>query len=103
MSGSGFYALTKMVMEAGTACLPYAFVTHIPPGRTRTPNPTYFCKRNVETPYRSLRGQQAAKSAYGGAGVGCWNKRMLRCNGADTGLNVTRHESEPTSDRWCVA
>ena len=25
---------------------------------------------------------------------------MLRCNGVDTGLNVTRHESEPTSD-WC--
>ena len=49
----------------------------------------YFCKWNVETPYRSLPGQQAAKSAYGGAGVGYWKKRMLRCNGVDTGFNVT--------------
>ena len=72
-------------------------------GQKQAPNPAHFFRRNVGIPYRSLRGQQAAKSAYGGAGVGCWNKRMLRCNGADTGLNVTRHESEPTSDRWCVA
>jgi hypothetical protein len=36
-----------------------------------------------------LRGQQAAKPAYGSAGVGYWKKRMLRCNGVDTGFNVT--------------
>jgi hypothetical protein len=58
----------------------------------------YFLTWNVETPYRSLRGQQAARLAYGGAGLGCWKKRMPGCNGSDTGLNVTRHESEPTSD-----
>ncbi len=30
--------------------------------------------------------------------MGCRKKRKPSCNGADTGLNVTRHESEPTSD-----
>jgi hypothetical protein len=30
--------------------------------------------------------------------LGCRKKRMPSCNGADTGFNVTRHESEPTSD-----
>jgi hypothetical protein len=58
---------------------------------------------NVETSYRSLRGQQAVKPANGGAGVGCRKKRMPPCNGADTGFKVTRRESEPTSDRWYVA
>ena len=81
--------LNQTVLEVGTASLDCAFVTHKPPGREQAPNPTYFCKRNVETPYRSLRGQQAARSAYGDAGVGYWKKRMLRCNGADTGFNVT--------------
>jgi len=57
----------------------------------------------VETPYRSLRGQQAAKPAHGGAGVGCRKKRMPFCNRTDTGFKVTRRESEPTSDRWYVA
>ncbi len=33
----------------------------------------------------------------------CWKKRMPPCNEADTGLNVTRHESEPTSDGCFVA
>jgi hypothetical protein len=87
----------------GNSVLPYALVTHMPPGQKQPPNPMYFCKRNVETPYRSLRGQLAAKSAYGGAGIGYRKKRMPRCNGADTGFNVTRRESGPTSDWWCVA
>lgn len=30
-------------------------------------------------------------------------KRMPLCNGADTGFNVTRHESEPTSDECLFA
>lgn len=31
----------------------------------------------------------------------CQKKRRPPCNRADTGFNVTRHESEPTSD-WCL-
>ena len=31
--------------------------------------------------------------------MGCRKKRRPSCNEADTGFNVTRHESEPTSDR----
>jgi len=41
--------------------------------------------------------------AYGGAGTGGWKKRMPCCNGMDTGLNVTRHEREPTSDWSYIA
>jgi len=37
----------------------------------------------VSLPVRS--GQRIAKSAYGGAGLGCRKKPMPCCNGADTG------------------
>ena len=57
----------------------------------------------METPYLSRKGKQAVRRAHGGAGQGCRKKRMPSCNRADTGLNVTRHESEPTSDRSFVA
>jgi hypothetical protein len=68
------------------------------PGRQQVPNPTSLQKRNVVTPYLSRKGTRAARRADGGAGLGCRKKRTPSCNGADTGLNVTRHESEPTSD-----
>src|SRR5579862_851747 len=88
--------LSQTATEVGTARSICAFVTHRPPGRVRTPTPTYFCKRNVETPYRSLRGQQAAKSAYGGAGTGSRRKRTPSCNGVDRGC---RSEHYPTRKR----
>ena len=77
----------------GTAFFDFAFVTHIPPGPEQAPNAAYFHKRNVETPCRSLHGQQAARSAYGGPGTGTGRKRMPGCNGRDTGCNITRRES----------
>jgi RNA-directed DNA polymerase len=52
----------------------------------------------VETPYLSRKGKQAARQADRGAGLGRRKKRRPPCNEADTGLNVARHESEPTSD-----
>ena len=73
-----------------------AFVTHTPPGPEQAPHPTYFCKWNVETPYRSLRGQQAARPAYGGAGTGWRRKRMPACNGLDRSCNITPRESGQT-------
>ncbi len=97
------FTLELKSAEVGIALCLCAFVTHKPPGQKQPPNPTYFDRWNVETSYRSLRGQPAARSAYGGARVGCWKKRMSCCNGTDTGLNVTWHESEPTSDWWYVA
>ncbi len=50
-----------------------------------------------------LPGQRIAKSAYGGAGLGCRRKRMPRCNSVDTGWNIPRRESEPTSGGSFVA
>jgi RNA-directed DNA polymerase len=38
------------------------------------------------------------RRAEGGAGLGRRKKRRLSCNAADTGCDITRHESEPTSD-----
>lgn len=59
----------------------------------------YFLARNAETPYRSLSGEGMPQGiAFSDAGLGCRKKRRPCCNGADTGLNVTRHESAPTSD-----
>src|ERR1035437_3137176 len=81
----------------GTARWPCAFVTHTPPGRNQPPNPTYFCRWNVETPYCSLRGQHTARSAYGGAGTGTRTKRTSLCNGANRGCDITPRESGQTS------
>ena len=86
-------------MEVGTAPWQCAFVIHTPPGPQQASNPTYFCKWNVETPYCSLRGQQAAKSAYGGAGIGTRKKRMPLCNGTDRDCNIILRESVQTSSR----
>jgi hypothetical protein len=70
------------------ASFDYAFVTHTPPGPEQAPNPTYFCKWNVETPYRSLLGQQPARAAHGGAGTGWRRKRMPACNGTDRSCDI---------------
>jgi len=35
--------------------------------------------------------------------LGCRKKRRPACNGSDTGGSLTRHESEPTSDRCLFA
>jgi hypothetical protein len=51
-SGSGQYE----VQEAGAMIILFILVTHTPPGRLQTPNPTLLDKRNVETPYRSSQG-----------------------------------------------
>src|ERR1700722_11389512 len=90
-----------MVWRWELALPPCAFVTHRSPGQEQAPNPTHFCKWNVETPYRSLWGQQTARPAHGGAGTGTRKKRMPGCNGRDTGCNITRRESGQTSS-WSL-
>ncbi len=89
--------LNQTVLEVGTACAHCAFVTHVPPGQEQAPNPTYFYKWNVETPYCSLRGQHTARSAYGGAGTGTRTKRTSFCNGTNRGCDITLRESGQTS------
>ncbi len=73
------------------------------PVDSRYLTPHILLERNVETPYLPCKGRRTARRADGGAGLGCRKKRIPSCNGADTGLNVTRHESEPTSDRCLFA
>jgi len=68
--------LNQKVMEMGRAVLHSALVIRKSPGREQAPNPMNSNRRNVETPYRSLRGQQAARPVFGGAGLGCRKKRM---------------------------
>jgi hypothetical protein len=78
--------LNQTGIGGGNSVFAYAlFVTHMPLGQKQAPNPMYFCKWNVEIPYCPLRGQHAAKSAYGGAGVGTRTKRMPPCNRANRG------------------
>jgi hypothetical protein len=78
--------LDQKVQEAGEMIAIFILVTHTPPGRLQTPNPTLLDKRNVETPYRPPQGDSLSqRQTYGGAGLGCWKKRMLGCNGSDTG------------------
>ena len=47
-------------------------------------------------------GKLSVSKAHGCAGVGSWSKRMPSCNGADTGSEFARRESEQTSRR-CLA
>ena len=83
----------------------------MPPRDPQTPrstagtSPRVLQKRNVETLYPSLacEGKRAVRRAHGGAGLRCRKKRMPSRNEADTGFDVTRHESEPTSDGCFVA
>ena len=96
-SASGLLRLSQTATEVGAASLIYALVIHIPSGQKRAPNPIYFCKWSVENRYRSLRGQQTAKSAHGGAGIGSRKKRMPFCNRTDRGCNITLRESGQTS------
>lgn len=49
------------------------------------------------------RGKLTVSEAYGGAGVGSWRKRMPLCNGADTGSEFARRESEQTSKGCLIA
>lgn len=68
------------------------------PGQQQAPNPVCFSTRNAETLYDSRKGQQTVRNAYGCAGLRGRKKRMWRCNGVNTGLNVTWPERELTSD-----
>src|SRR5476649_1971278 len=86
-----------MVLEVGATFPKCVLVTHMPPDRQQAPNPTYFCKRNVENPYRSPRGQRPARSVYGDAGTGTRKKRMPSRNRSDRGCDITSRESGQTS------
>jgi hypothetical protein len=55
-------------------------------------------KRLIRRTSRGKRGNPASLPA-----LGCQKKRRPCCNGTDTGLNVTRHESAPTSDGSFIA
>jgi len=93
--------LHQKVLEAGLAFSDCAVVTHMLPGRKQVSNPTSFYKRNVEISYRSLRGQQAARLAHGGAGEGMRMKRRPFCNRMDRDCNIIPRESGQTSS-WSL-
>jgi hypothetical protein len=93
--------LSQKATEAGKLVRESNFTTTTLPGPLQAPNPTLLIQRNMETRYSSRKGKHFARNADSCAGLGGRKKRMPSCNGVDTGLNVTRHESEPTSD-WSV-
>ena len=69
------------------------------PGRQQVPNPAQTSGAERGNPVSSpVKGRRPVRRADGGAGLGCRKKQRPPCNRADTGFNVTRHESEPTSD-----
>lgn len=74
-----------------------------PTGRQQVPTLTYFnCGTwKPRTPLahaKTWASGRAARLFERRAGLGCRKKRRPRCNGADTGCNITGRESEPTSD-----
>ena len=76
-------------METGEMSRAYILMANKFPGQQQAPNPAYFSTRNAETLYNSRKGKQTARNAYSCADLGGRKKRMRRCNGVDTGLNVT--------------
>ncbi|MBT5654685.1 MAG: hypothetical protein HOI80_04190 [Alphaproteobacteria bacterium] len=71
--------------------------------RTNLTHSVFLAEHDNPVQLPSLVGQQIVSEAYGCAGVGGQKKRTLPCNGEDTGSNVTRRESEPTSDWSLIA
>ena len=55
------------------------------------------------SPESNDSGKLTARKAHRGAGLRGWKKRMPSCNVVDTGLNVTRRESEQTSNWSFIA
>lgn len=71
-----------------------------PPGRKPAPAPTLLDDTERGNPVSlPARGQPVARPAQGGAGLGYRKKQTPGGNGSDTGDNITRHESAPTSDK----
>ena len=97
--------LNQKVLEAGETsdfCVSMAHVLPVDSRHlTRRTSWSGTWKPRIVTGLRL--GQHAARYAHSDAGLGGQKKRMSPCNGADTGLNVTRHESEPTSDWSFIA
>jgi len=70
-------------------------------GRERAPNPLSITLEERGKPILLLSlliGQPTVRKAYGSVGKGDRKKRMPDRNRQDMGLNVTQHESGPTSD-----
>jgi len=65
-----------------------------------TPHP---CRRCLGRQVSRRRVDRPRGCAERCAGLRCRKKRTPRCNGADTGCNITGRKSEPTSDGSFVA
>jgi hypothetical protein len=66
--------------------LPFMLVTHTPPGRLQTPNPTLLDKRNVETPYRSPFGDSLSQD--GPMVMRDWDVGRSECRAAMVRIRV---------------
>ena len=99
----GLTRLNQKVLEVGRVRSFWALVTHIPPGRQQAPNPADFESGTWKPGIAPHQGKRAVRHAHSDAGLGCRKKRRPCCNGADTGFNVTRHASAPTSDGSFIA
>ena len=95
--------LSQKASRRGRVVDMLALVAHISSGRQQAPNPTCFSFETWQPRRVPLLGQSTVRKTYGPAGLGSRKKRMPCCNGADTGFNVTRRESAPTSDRSFIA
>jgi hypothetical protein len=90
----------QKVIKAGGCCTLKHSVTDKLFGRKQASKLAYSLIGNVETQYYSFALRTVYRKVnYSNAGLGCWNKRMLSSNSSDTSCNITRHESEPTSNR----
>ncbi len=68
------------------------------PGRQRASNLAYFFNGTWKPCIPPAQaGSRAVRQGDRNAGLRGWKKQMLSCNEADTGCDITRCESKPTS------
>lgn len=83
----------------------WIFVTNSYPSAESRHLTQYYSRSGTWKPCILLRISEelTVRKAHGSAGLRCRKKRMPSCNEVDTGFNVTRHESEQTSDGFFIA
>ena len=87
-------------MWSGIASLTFAIADVAPPAYGRNLSCRYWHLHGTwkpRTPPSRKESEPQGKPMGFSAGLGRWKKRMSSCNGVDTGVNVTWHESEQTS------
>jgi hypothetical protein len=83
--------------------LHYTLVANRTSGLKQAPNPALLHRAKRGNLIEFPPGTSIVRLTDSSTSLGYRKKRTLRCNDTDIGLNVTEHESAPTSGRCLIA